>query len=714
MKLFVGALFVAGNAIEIRESSELAKNPIRKVVTMLQNMQKKVTAEGEKEEELYEKFMCYCKTSGGDLDKSIAAAEAKVPEVTAAIGAGEANKKQLDADLVNHKKDREGAKAAMAEATALREKEAAAFATEKAEYTANGQAIGKAVAALEKGVAGSFLQSGAATVLRKLAQSSVQMQDADRQEIMSFLSADSQYSPQSGEIIGILKQLGDEMAAGLADSTAAEESSIQIYDEMMAAKTKEVGALTASIEEKTVRTGELAVSIVEMKNDLDDTATALEEDKKFMADLAANCDSKTAQWAGIQKTRAEEVVALADTIKVMNDDDALELFKKTLPSASASFVQMKQSSASIRARALSVIHAARNANSPARQQLDLIALALHGKAMGFEKVVKMIDEMVALLKKEQEDDDSKKGYCAKELDATDDNKKILERSISDSEAAIAEAEDSIATLVSEIKALEEGIKELDKSVATATENRKSENADFTDLIASNTAAKEVLAFATNRLNKFYNPKLYIAPAKRELSAEDKIVTSFGGTAAPTPAPGGIAGTGIAMAEISAHLQGEVAPPPPPETFGAYTTKGQETNGVIAMIDMLVKDLDKEMTTAEADEKDAQGDYEKMMSDSADKRASDSKSVAEKVGAKADTEAALQAHKGEKDSTTKELMGTLETIKALHGECDWLMQYFDVRKEARASEIESLGKAKAVLSGADFSLLQTRSRNFLGQ
>jgi len=227
-------------------------------------------------------------------------------------------------------------------------------------------------------------------------------------------------------------------------------------------------------------------------------------------------------------------------------------------------------------------------------------------------------------------------------------------------------------------------------------------------MVTDAAAVELLDFAKNRLNKFYNPKLYKPAAKRELSAEDKLVTAFGGTAAPTPAPGGISGTGIeALAQISLHSQNTVAPPPPPETFGAYTTKSQESNGVMAMIDMLIKDLDAEMQTAEADEKAAQANYENMMSDSAAKRATDSKSVTEKEAATADTESALQAHKEDKDATTKELMGTLETIKALHSECDWLMQYFEVRKEARVGEIESLGKAKAVLSGADFSLLQTR-------
>merc|ERR1719160_2381617 len=121
-----------------------------------------------------------------------------------------------------------------------------------------------------------------------------------------------------------------------------------------------------------------------------------------------------------------------------------------------------------------------------------------------------------------------------------------------------------------------------------------------------------------------------------------------------------------------------------------------------------------MTVAGAEEKDAQSDYEKLMKDSAEKRAADSKTIAEKEGVKADTEAALTAHGEELKSQKKEMMATLEVISALHGECDWLIQYFDVRKEARTNEIGALTKAKAVLSGADYSFVQTESRSLRGR
>merc|ERR1719223_2056002 len=138
------------------------------------------------------------------------------------------------------------------------------------------------------------------------------------------------------------------MAKELAEATAAEEAAIKAYKELMAAKTKEVAALTKSIEEKLTRIGTLGVEIAEMKNDLSDTEAALIENKKFLADLEAECAKKKAEWEERKKTRAEELLALADTIKILNDDDALELFKKALPSASASLVQVQVSADAMR------------------------------------------------------------------------------------------------------------------------------------------------------------------------------------------------------------------------------------------------------------------------------------------------------------------------------------------------------------------------------
>merc|ERR1740138_288830 len=234
-------------------------------------------------------------------------------------------------------------------------------------------------------------------------------------------------------------------------------------------------------------------------------------------------------------------------------------------------------------------------------------------------------------------------------------------------------------------------------------------------MASDSAAKELLGIVENRLNKFYNPKLYKAPPKIELSAEDRVMVAEGITMAPTMPPGGISGTGVTVfAQVSAHVQHKkVAPPPPPETFGAYT-KSAESSGVMKLMNMLIADLDKEMTEATTEEKDAQADYELLMKDSATKSAADSKSLTEKESTKASLEGDLEAHTEAHTSTSADLAATNEYIASLHIECDWLLKYFDVRKEARASEVDALGNAKAVLSGADYSLVQSQARRFLAR
>merc|ERR1719506_703347 len=181
------------------------------------------------------------------------------------------------------------------------------------------------------------------------------------------------------------------------------------------------------------------------------------------------------------------------------------------------------------------------------------------------------------------------------------------------------------------------------------------------------------------MNKFYNPKLYKPPAKAD-------------------AAGFVQRSGV-------------APPPPPETFGAYSKKGEESTGVISMMDMMVADLDKEITEIETEEKENQAEYEQFMADSAEKRANDAKSIEDKESAKADLESTLVASKEEKAAKMKEAMATAQFLSEMHGECDWLLQNFEVRKSARAGEIDALKKAKAVLSGADYSLIQTARHSF---
>jgi len=682
--------FLLASATALTIDTEHKVNPIRRVVTMLQMMQNKVAADGEKKQKVFDQFMCYCDNADTILGGAIDAAEKKIPMLESAIGEDGALKTQLDADLKNHKADRADAKEAVAKATAIRGKENAAYKKTKADLETNIGALSKAIPAIEKGM-GNFLQTTSASVLRSLSIS-MDMSSVDREMLTAFLQGRSGYNPASGEIVGILKTMDDEMKADLKTANDDEASAVQEFEGLKSAKAKEIQALTEAIESKMTRVGELGVKVAEQQNDLEDTKEDLAESKKFYADLEVNCENKKKEWAEYKKMQGQEMLALADTIKVLNDDDALELFKKTLPSA-ASLLEVKVSTRSLRQKALNVLRRS-NIKDP---RVDFLSVALHGGKVGFGKIIALIDKLSAQLKAEQGEDDAKQDYCNTEIDKNEDTNKVQNNEKSDLETSIEDGKETITNLKAEIEALDDGIKALDKEVAEATELREKEHADFVESLAGNSAAVDLLKFAKNRLNKFYNPSQYKAPPKRELTEEQQITINNGGTLAPTDAPGGIAGTGIGFSQSGA------APPPPPEADMAYKKKGGESSGVIRLIDMIINDVDKEIQTMELEEKDAQKDYEKFSGDAQSKRAEDSKSMTDKEAALAESEEQLVNDKGDLKNKKVDIMNTDKTLSDLHADCDFLLKYYDARKEARTGEIDAMGKAKDVLNGADYSL-----------
>merc|ERR1719223_1769859 len=692
-------------------------------------MAKKVESEGKRELELFDKFMCYCDTGKADLQRSIDAAEAKIPQLQSGIEEGTAERASLATELQQAQSDMTDAKDSLARATGIREKQAQAFDTTKSEDTANIEALGNAIVALERGMGGAFLQTKAATILRSLTVT-VEMSSSDRDLLSSFLqgkqsSDDSDdYAPQSGEITGMLKQMKETMETDLSTAIATEDQARLDFDNLTRSKNDQISSLTQLIETKTARDGEVGVELVTLNEDLDDTSSSLSSDNQFFADLNKNCGHKREEWATRQKMRSAELLAISDTIKILNDDDALNLFKNALPTPPDSFLQVqmmskmkgKMTSDMMKKKALKIIQGVQEK----RKACVWVLCRWHcgQKKTSFTKIVKMIEEMITLLNMEQEGDDKKKTYCRQELDQSEDKLKSFNLAINDVETAIDEAKDRVTSLTEDITALEVGIQELDTQVTNATDTRKVEHDDFVSTLQANSAAVELLGVAKNRLNKFYNPKLYAPPAAPSLSAEDSVFTNFGGEVS-TPAPSSFAGTGVTallesigddaptFVQVKAQSSEDVAdaPPPPPETFGAYAKQGEEGGGVVALNDSLVADLEREITEMKMEEQEAQTEYEDMIKDSGEKRSMDARSITEKEGTKAELQERLHKMVVKKEGLQKESTDTEAYKSDLHAECDWLLANFDVRKNARAEEVDSLRKATAVLSGADMSFLQ---------
>merc|ERR1719265_3016383 len=221
----------------------------------------------------------------GALVSSIEQAKGKNEQLMSSIEETSSQLKQTKADLKSAQKNRASAKEAVAKATALREEEHAAYSKESSDFETNIAAMKKATSAISSGMGGAFLQTATANTLKQLSIT-MDLSEVDREMMTNYLTHGNGegYAPASGSIVGILKQMTDTMEKDLADANAAEAAAQKDFDALVAAKTKEINALTREIEAKTARVGELGVQLVTEKEDLDDTAKALAGDEQFLKD----------------------------------------------------------------------------------------------------------------------------------------------------------------------------------------------------------------------------------------------------------------------------------------------------------------------------------------------------------------------------------------------------------------------------------------------
>lgn len=694
-------------------STALSANPIRRVVTLLQNMQKEVEAEGEKEASLVKEFLCYCKTNDGQL-----AAEAEKAEQTANSKNSEADeagaaKKRLAEEVESHKQDRSEAKEALAKATEIRKKERKEFNKASGDTRQYIEAVDKALVALKKGRGGAFLQTSAAKELQHLVNSEmISMLDvAEQQTVTMFLQNKGDYHAVGGEIIGILSNMRDEFDKSLGGIVAQEDEAKANFKQLKSAKEEEIQAATDSIEKKQESGARQGVKEVEARAAADAATKDLADAQEFLVNLKQACADKETEWEARQKQRADEIKAIGEAIEVLNDDDALDIFKKSVdqPEApAAALLQMNAKRANPRMRVAAMLKSAKFQSKTVALLAQSAAFQLASKqGVDFSKILKMIDDMVVLLKDEQAEDNKAREFGEKTLRDSATEKKETETKIASLNDAIAEFESGIEAQKATIKDKKKEVKQLDKAAAEATETRKKEHAEYEELVGLNSSAIQLLEKAKNKLNRVYNPNLYNAPKERELTEEERILQGAGQDIGDTTAQSQISGTEqmttvfLQKKDTSFLAQDDSAPPPAPDTFeGAYQKSGKSSS-VLALLDNIVNDLKTELTQAEGEEKNSQKEYETLMADTKKSRAQAESDIVAASNSKAEMEENLNNAKDGLEASTADLNAVIVQIAQLHNEYDFILQHFDERKDARTTESEGLVKAKAVLSGAKF-------------
>lgn len=649
----VGMIYIFANNVA-------AENPMRKIVTLLQNMATESDAEGERAQELFDKFACYCQTNEAELVKSTEAATARTGELQSGIAELSGSNAQLEQELKDLKDDLAESTRAISEATAQRKKEAGEYAAESTEATNTIGSLDKAIPALKAG-----LESPAA-VLAQLGSAVSRAPSQQASMLQSFMHG-QESSMGADQILGILEQMRDNFKMNLQTATQEEEENIAAFEQLTGAKKKELAACTEGINDKTGRVATQTQQLADYKEELEDTTESLAADEKFLINLKKTCAQKTEEHEASVKARAEEKEAISEAIKILNDDSALETFKKSVPASGASFIQTSMK----RHQWARVRLAAKTLEEEAPQSTALSFLAVKMKTqqpqMDLAPLKKNVQELIATLEQGQLDDDAKLKLCTTSLAETAKELSGLSSSEASLESKLATLKDQMATVQEEMKAVKVSIGEVETSSEEAKLQRKKESAESVQVLSEITLSLDLIAKAKGVLEKVFAKKASFIQTRASASFEDSL-NSFLDQA--------------------------------PET-ATFQSQGAAGAGVIGLLNTVSADLEAEQTATKKEEADAQADFEEEQESIAETLAAKKKDVLGKEAESSRIAETIQDLKDNLGEVTDEKGAAQAKEHALHADCDFLVQNYEERKKARSAEIESVNKALSILSGADF-------------
>merc|ERR1719499_2098791 len=497
-----------------------AKNrPVSKVITLLKDMLKQLEKEAEEDEEIYDKLACWCETNDKEKTKSIADAEAKIEDLTTKIEEYTAASARLGTEIKNLESEVAKNQEALDKATAIREKQLAEFNAEEKDTLESISSLKAAVTVLSKHQGGAFLQlpqshilGVAATLQHELQKHADLLQGiitpSQKRAAASFIQSPQDYfdakptfkqsyAPQSGEIFGILTQMLETFEANLSQSQKEEQENQKAYEDLKAAKEAEIAAGQEQIEKKTAELADTDEKNAQAKEDIEDTKKSLSADEEFLMMLKEKCSMTDKEWEERQKTRQLEMEAVSKALAVLSGDDAHDLFTRTFNPA---LLQVDRQDLRTQASKL-LSGVAKRWNNP-----KLSNLAYRVRLDAFTRVKKAIDDMVAQLLKEKEDEIKHKDFCTDEFNTNQLQTEKKEREKKDLIAKIEDLEMTIKTLTEAIEKLKGEIAEMQVQMKRAGEDREKENKEFQTTVADQRETQRLLKAALNVLQDFYGKK----------------------------------------------------------------------------------------------------------------------------------------------------------------------------------------------------------------
>lgn len=521
-------------------------NPIRKIVNMLEAMKTETAEAIAKEKESFEKFMCYCEKEEAKLVQSIPELQATIDQSTAKADALAGEAAGLKQDIATNKEERKHAEAKLKAVTKDEEDTLVKCDKDLAEQKASLDQINAAVEALSKrSASGAFLQTSAAAALKTLIlkhSTAIERMDlSDQQELMSFAQSGSTAgSGGFGEILGTLKTMSETFAKDLEESTEECNKSKKGLADLKKSLQESLGHFGKTIEVKQSRLGDVAVQHVESKNTVANNSKQLEEDQTALTELKKACKDKAAAWDIRQKDAADEIMAIMETVKILDSDEARDQFSKRDSTANKPDAQeavLLQTSARRNEPAAVVANLLNQSDFSRTPVLAMLSYSAKQslraglKKTDMTKIMELIDGMIVSLKEEEKSESEERDSCTADFHDNGMERKDIDNSLASASAEIENVEAQKKEKEEKRVRLETAVAEAKEAMAKATSLRQSENAEFKNNVVEIEATKKILAKAEeklrtrmeeNRAGKIFQ---MFANIKNDLNNEQKDVTT---------------------------------------------------------------------------------------------------------------------------------------------------------------------------------------------
>lgn len=684
MLLLVGSELAAG--LEVRTQDKT----ITKVVKLLQAMLEKSQAEGDEERKIYAKFKCYCDTSTADKTKAIADNTKLISILESEIEELQGSNGELSSQCADLKTKMADNEAKRSEARGIRSKQNTEYRNNRADFEQAIKQMNNAVATLTKVGADQTASTGADNkqfmaghnVSLLSLQSSMQtalsaaeafMDEKQYKHVASFLQGPftGTYTSQSGQVMGIIKNMRDTFKANLATAIADEKSQLASHNEFMKVKTDAFNDMSRLYDESQTHLGDNDNDLSNKRSQLNQATKAKTDDEAFMSSLRPMCKDKAKSYEERKVMRANEEVAVSEAISILNSDSAFATFDTvTATSKQATFLQVAKkhfpgvSDEDVRQVVQRLLHRAAGGRSTPRIAKVISTLQAENP---FDTVLSEITKMIKVIDDESASDKEKLDWCKQERT---DNRKSRKQKNSE----LLNLEGKIDQLTKDIDAPQNGFKaQIEATEVSLENNKQSQTTETADRAEANVA--------------------YQADIKNLVAADQlidnaiKVLKAFYDNM------------------TGALLQSEVSEEPaPPSTWGSnsassYSGQSTQGNSAITMLQHILTETRREEKAAHTEEETAQASYEDSMTELKRLQAKKEKSLGELQSKLANAEEDLLEAQEDHKATTADRDGVQDYLDKIRPGCDFITTNFNTRVSNRRTEKNALNQAKTTLKGS---------------